>query len=290
MPTIFSYGEILWDIFPDYKKPGGSPANLAYHLHVLKNRSYLISRVGEDDYGKELLGFVSEKGISTEYIQKDPDRPTGTVSVQFDGDEPFYTIHEPAAWDYIEFNQKLEKKISDADALCFASLSQRNPASASSLNLLLDSVPGKCLTVFDLNLRPPFIDRKRIVNSIERSKVIKFNMDELNQVSGWFKTDQLPEYLLRKDPEKVILLTLGSEGSAMYTRDGYFEQKAFPITDDGDFVGVGDAFLACITHLLLKKEKPEQVLHKANQYAAAVASSRGGMPDIPEEVLEQIIK
>ncbi|PWN07268.1 carbohydrate kinase family protein [Rhodohalobacter mucosus] len=288
MPTIFSFGELLWDIFPDYKKPGGSPANLAYHLHVLKNRSRLISRIGDDEYGKELQHFIRKKGLSADYIQTDVKHPTGLVTVQFDDNEPSYTIHEPAAWDFIEFTQKLGKEISDADALCFASLSQRNRASASTLNRLLDSVHPECLTVFDLNLRPPFIDRKRIMNSIERSKVIKFNMDELNQVSGWFKTDQFPEYLLRKDPEKVILLTLGGDGSAMYTRDGYFKQEAFPITDDGDFVGVGDAFLACITHLLLKKEDPKQVLLKANRYAASVASQQGGMPDIPKSVLDDI--
>ncbi|MDX1591711.1 MAG: carbohydrate kinase [Balneolaceae bacterium] len=289
MSAIFSFGEILWDIFPDYKKPGGSPANLAYHLHVLKNESYLISRVGDDEYGRELLNFIRKKGLTSEYIQKDPENPTGTVTVQFDGDEPSYTIHEPAAWDYIEVNTKLEKSIANSDALCFASLSQRNPVSAASLNQLLDSVSENCLTVFDLNLRPPFVDRDRIKQCIHRSKVIKFNMDEMKQVSEWFETDQLADDLLRADPDKVILLTLGGDGSAMYTRDGYVEQKAFPISNGGDFVGVGDAFLACITHLLLKDEKPEQILLKANRYAAEVASSKGGMPDISDEVIEEIL-
>jgi fructokinase len=290
MSTIFSFGEILWDIFPEYKKPGGSPANLAYHLHILKNESFLISRIGDDEYGLELLSFIRGKGLSADYIQTDIKYPTGMVTVQFEDNEPSYTIHEPSAWDYIESGPHLENAVSKADALCFASLSQRNPASAATLNELLDCVSGECLTVFDLNLRPPFVDREQIIKSIQRSSVIKFNMDELKRVSEWFETDQLPEDLLREDPGKVILLTLGAEGSAMYTRKGYFEQKAFPISRDGDFVGVGDSFLACVTHLMLKNEEPDQILRKANRYAAEVASSKGGMPDISNEVLEEILE
>lgn len=288
MSTIYSFGEILWDVFPGYKKPGGSPANLAYHLHVLKNRSCLISRVGEDEYGRELLEFVSKKGLTSDFIQEDSDHPTGTVTVQFNGDEPSYTIHEPAAWDYIEMTGELKAALTGADAVCFASLSQRKEKSAGTLQQILQTVPETCMKVYDLNLRPPFIHRESILSTVHMADIVKFNKDELIMVSDWLDVDNLPAYLLRHDPSKKILLTLGGEGSAMYSSEGYAEQKAFPITADGDFVGVGDAFLACITHLLLRNEKPEQVLLKANRYAAEVASSRGGMPDISEEVLEHI--
>ena len=288
MPTIFSFGEILWDLFPDYKKPGGSPANLAYHLHVLKNRSYLISRVGKDEYGRELLEFVSKKGLPAEFIQKDPDHDTGTVTVQFDGDEPSYIIHKPAAWDYIETTGELSSALNKADAVCFASLSQREEVSANTLRQILDSVPETCLKVFDLNIRPPFIDQENILDIIKKADVVKFNEEELIMVSDWLDADNLPAYLLRHDPAKKILLTMGGDGSALFTQKGYNEHPAFPISGKGDFVGVGDAFLACVTHLILKGESEPSILSKANRYAAAVASQKGGMPDMSATVLDGI--
>jgi fructokinase len=280
MSTVFSFGEILWDIFPDYKKPGGSPANLAYHLHVLGNKSYLISRIGDDKNGEELLDFITGKGLSTRFIQKDSNRPTGTVTVHFTGNEPSYTIHKPAAWDYIEMTGELKAALPDADAVCFASLSQRESESAYTLMQILETIPETCLKVFDLNLRPPFTNQETILNTIEKSDVVKFNKDELEMVSDWLDVENLPEYLLRHDPAKKILLTLGGEGSALFTKDGYSEHQAYPISGEGDFVGVGDAFLACATHLLLKSEPADLVLKKANRYAAAVASQKGGMPEM----------
>ncbi len=282
MSVIFSFGEILWDIFPDYKKPGGSPANLAYHLHVLGNKSYLVSRIGEDKHGEELLKFISEKGLSTQYVQKDARQPTGTVTVHFSGDEPSYTIHKPAAWDYIEMSDELKSAMTDADAICFASLSQREEKSANTLQNILDTIPENCLKVFDLNLRPPFTNQDIILTTIEKANVVKFNKDELDMVSDWLDVENLPAYLLRHEPAKKILLTLGGDGSALFTKKGYFEHQAYPISGEGDFVGVGDAFLACITHLLLKGEEGENLLRKANRYAAAVASQKGGMPGMDQ--------
>lgn len=285
MSTILSFGEILWDIFPDYKKPGGSPANLAYHLHALGNRSNLVSRVGDDQNGEELLSFITDKGLNTAYVQKDPNHPTGTVGVEFDDGEPSYTIHHPASWDFIEMTDQLVEELQHADAICFASLSQREEDSKKSLGKILNGVRDNCLKVFDLNLRPPFIDRDNILECIERADVIKFNEDELAQVSSWVKTENLPKHILSRHPEKIILVTLGAKGSAMHSADGFFEQKAYPVSTGGDFVGVGDAFLACVTHLLLKQISPKDILSGANKYAAFVASQQGGMPEIPGDII-----
>lgn len=288
MHTTLSYGEILWDVFPDYKKPGGSPANLAYHLHCLKNRSLLMSRVGKDENGDELLNFLIQKGVLTDHIQHDNSRETGKVTVHFDGNEPSYTIHEPSAWDYIEMTNDISRQSSEIDAVCFASLSQRNDQSAETLQHILNSVPESCLTVFDLNLRPPFINKELILKNIDQSDVIKLNEEEYKTVSNWACTDSLADDLIKQDRNKTVLITLGADGSAMYNSDGYFKHDAFPISGNGDFVGVGDAFLACFTHLNLLNTPNDDILRTANQYAAYVASQQGGMPEIPKQIIEQV--
>lgn len=288
MPNVLSFGEILWDLFPDYKKPGGSPANLAYHLHVLGNKTDLISAVGDDENGHELLDFIKTKRLPTNHIQILPEQPTGTVDVVFHDGEPSYTINEPAAWDYIESSQGLNELVKSADAICYASLSQRSEVSEQTLLKILETTKASALKVFDLNLREPFINKEAIINQINSSDVIKFNEDELKKVSSWFNTEDLPGYLIEKNPNVCLLITLGAKGSTLINTSGSYSQKAFPITGEGDFVGVGDAFLACATHLLLKQRSSNEVLLKANRYAGFIASQKGGMPDVPDNIIEAV--
>jgi fructokinase len=288
MSNILSFGEILWDIFPEYKKPGGSPANLAYHLHVLGNKSNLISKVGKDNNGKELVTFISKKGLNTDFIQTDTKFPTGTVGVKFIEGEPTYTIHHPAAWDFIEMTEQLGSAVQHADAICYASLSQRQDVSRNTLRKILKRGKPGCLKVFDLNLRQPFVDQTSILESIEWADVIKFNEEELATVSSWLNTNDLPRHLLEKNPGKILLVTLGVKGSKMITSSDVFEQEAFPISNLGDLVGVGDAFLACVIHQLLKKTDSNDLLPRANRYASFVASQKGGMPEIPDHIVQYV--
>ncbi|MEX0944904.1 MAG: carbohydrate kinase [Balneolaceae bacterium] len=286
---IVSFGEVLWDKFPDYKKPGGSPANLAYHLHTFGNESLLISRVGNDDYGNELIRFLVEKELPIEHVQIDHEYPTGIVTVTFDKNkEPSYLIHKPAAWDYISPTENFKNIYNDMDAICFASLSQRNRTSSDTLNTILNSVRSNCLKVFDLNLRPPFINKEEILKKIDLSDVIKMNEEEYKTVGSWLNSSDTADTILNNDPDKKILLTMGAKGSALFTSKGHAEHKAYPIDNDGDFVGVGDAFLACFTHLTLKQTEPNSLLERSNRYAAYIASQKGSMPTVPDEILNLI--
>lgn len=284
MHTVLSFGELVWDIFPNYKKPGGSPANLAYHLHCLNNRSYIMSKVGNDENGKNLISFLEKKGLPVSYLQTDERYKTGLVTVTFKENEPSYTIHQPSAWDYIEFSTSLENLLPDLDAICYASLSQRNKKSAKTVEILLKSVNSNCLKVFDLNLRPPFVDKELIINRMHQSNVIKLNEHEYETVSKWIGTNNFAEYLINQDSSKTILITLGANGSEIYSSNGYIREQAAQINGKGDFVGVGDAFLACFTHLKLLGATDDIILKRANNYAAYVASYKGGMPTIPANI------
>lgn len=289
MFKTLSFGEILWDLFPHYKKPGGSPANLAYHLHLFGNSSYLLSKIGNDENGDELLKFLMQKKLSIRYIQRDTKLPTGTVKVMVDEDnEPTYTIQQPAAWDDIELTSEINLLTGSLDAFCFASLSQRDYRSKRTVDALLKKLPSNCLKVFDLNIRPPFVDKETILKNIKESDVIKFNREEFSIVGKWLDAEDTADKIIEMDPNKTILLTLGSQGSELINVNGRFCQKAFPILGNGDFVGVGDAFLACFTHLMLKRVEPQQLLKISNRYAAFVASQQGSMPDIPTDILDLI--
>ncbi len=77
--SIICFGEMLWDILPTGKQPGGAPMNVAVHLKNLGHNPQMISRIGRDELGKELLDFVSEKGLSIDLIQQGETHLTGVV-------------------------------------------------------------------------------------------------------------------------------------------------------------------------------------------------------------------
>src|SRR5215203_143285 len=80
MNPIVGIGEVLWDVYPDGRKvAGGAPFNFAFHCHQLGHPAVIVSRVGDDDLGRELRERVRELGLSDEYIQTDDEHPTGTV-------------------------------------------------------------------------------------------------------------------------------------------------------------------------------------------------------------------
>lgn len=98
--VIVGLGELLWDVFPDRKVPGGAPANFAYHVGQLGLPGCVVSAVGRDALGAELLNVLKSKELGS-YVEEVP-FPTGTVQVTLDdAGVPQYEICEGVAWDNI---------------------------------------------------------------------------------------------------------------------------------------------------------------------------------------------
>ena len=109
---IACFGEMLWDVLPTGHQPGGAPLNVAVHLHNFGLAPQLISRVGHDDLGTELLEFVRAKGLSTYYVQHGETHLTGVVKANVgDSNEVVYKIVQPVAWDYIQYDEELAELV-----------------------------------------------------------------------------------------------------------------------------------------------------------------------------------
>ena len=171
-PIVIGIGELLWDIFPDGKQIGGAPANFTYHCQFLGADSYLISRVGPDDLGKEAVKIIRNKGINTDYIDIDEKHPTGVATVEIDKNgKPNFTIHKEVAWDYISLDYNTYNLVKKADAVCFGTLASRHRISQNTILKLLDKVSSKCLRVFDINLRQEFYS-KNLIYKPEKHKLL----------------------------------------------------------------------------------------------------------------------
>ena len=296
---LLNFGEILWDRFPDTRRPGGSPFNVSIHAHHLGLDARLLSAVGRDPLGDELLAYAADCGLSTGLLER-LDAPTGVVDVAFDAHgEPSYAIADDAAWDRIPCGRAELDTAEQAAGLVFASLAQRSAANRRSLDALLGALPDEALIVFDLNLRPPHVDRARIESLVALSNVVKCNRDEWTAVREWFSLDGSDEEAARRLMERTrieaVLITLGSDGAMVVPAGGgLVRQGVVPWEEakpgEGDLVGVGDAFLAAVVASRITGGSWEQALGDGARYAGWVASQSGAAPRPDRALLDRLIQ
>lgn len=275
------FGEVLWDVLPGARTPGGAPMNVAYHLNAWGVPATMISAVGNDRDGDDLLSFLKAKGLDTAYIQRINDFETGQAIAREGKDgEMSYDIIEPAAWDRIKWTDKLRERITASDVLVFGSLGLRNEKSRDTLEALLDNARFKA---FDVNLRAPFYREDLIENLLQRTDLLKVNEYELPLLAGWFGvestvTQKNIDTLFQGFPLKEIVLTRGAEGADYFSRSVHYAQKSFTV-DVIDTVGSGDSFLAAFLAQRLNGNSPQDALRYAAAMGAFVASKKGACPE-----------
>lgn len=284
-PLIVSMGEILWDLLPAGKQLGGASANFAWHAHSLGARAVVISRVGTDSLGQEILNHLKHIRLNQQFIQHDPVHATGTVTVELDAlGKPTYIIHEQVAWDYIACNQEILSLAGQADAVCIGSLAQRSSVSRETIQRFLSATRPECLRVFDVNLRQSYYSKELIIQMLSQCQLLKLNDEELPILAGMLgisEMDALPSIMNHYQSLRWIALTRGKSGSLLYTRQ---ESSDLPATSDKvvDTVGAGDAFTATLTVGLLRHLSLETAHRWARQIAGFVCSQPGAMPTLPE--------
>ena len=275
-------GEILWDMLPQGKQLGGAPSNFAFHAQALGAESYVVSKVGNDHLGKEIVNQLDQIGLSSKHIAVDAERATGTVDVHLDmTGNPDFIIHQNVAWDYIHFDTSLKDLAQASAAVCFGSLAQRSEISRDAIQSFLKFTPQECLCVFDINLRQSYYDQKIVIDSLTHANCLKLNEDELPvvaQICSLHGTeDDMLAALLNEYNLLAIALTKGAQGSRLYTAQ---EDSFLPATKVTviDTVGAGDAFTAMLVMGLLKR-LPLRTIHQyASKLAAYVCTQKGATP------------
>ena len=283
----------MWDMLPEGKKIGGAPANFAYHVSQFGLDSRVVSAVGEDDLGKEILENFREKNLNC-MIETVP-YPTGTVQVELDmNGVPCYDIREGVAWDNIPFTTALEGLARRTCAVCFGSLAQRSVVSRETINRFLDVMPdgeGQ-YKIFDINLRQGFYTKEILCNSMSKCNILKINDEELVAVSRMFGYPGIDLQdkcwiLLAKYNLKMLILTCGVNGSYVFT-PGNVSFVETPRVEVADTVGAGDSFTATFVAAILRG-KPVGEAHKlAVEASAYVCTQNGAMPVLPDSLKDRM--
>lgn len=284
---VVGLGEILWDVLPDGKKLGGAPANFAWHAAQFGVNSLVVSAVGNDDLGDEIISIFKEKNrnFAIERISY----PTGVVEVDLKSNGvPEYTIHENSAWDYIPFTERLEGIAKNTRAVCFGSLAQRNTVSRETIHHFLDAMPLDSMKIFDINLRLHFYNKEILAASLVKCSIVKLNDEELEVLTSMFGLTQGTQEeqcrdLLQKFSLKIVILTCGATCSYIVTEHevSYMETPKVKVVDT---VGAGDSFTGSFCAAILKGVSIQQAHHLAVEVAGYVCTQKGATPEIPLEL------
>lgn len=279
---VVGLGELLWDLFPAGAQLGGAPANFAYITSLLGDQGIPASRLGHDPLGTDAIHRLGELGLSTKFIQKDADHPTGTVKVEVDRTgQPCFEISESVAWDFLQWTPQWQELAEQADAVCFGSLAQRSEHSRATIRRFLQALRKSAVRVFDVNLRKNFYSTEVLAESMKLATIVKLNHEELPKIMRLFELEARGEEesarQLLSHQVKLVCVTRGNGGSLLVSADERSEHPGFKVKV-ADTVGAGDAFTAALAHGYLRGTSLAQINENANRVGAWVASQPGATP------------
>ncbi len=310
---VAGVGEVLWDLLLSGPELGGAPANFAYHAHALGAEAQVITRIGSDDYGREVIRRFQEMRLPDSALQRDEAAPTGTARVELSGDGlPHFTIRENVAWDCLAATEEALAVARTTDAICFGSLAQRSEPSRGTIQQLVGSTPAGAWRIFDINLRQQYYSRVVVEESLQLANVLKLNDDELPILAEMFSLTGSPRHEIQQLAEafslRLVALTRGVNGSLLYQNQKCKEPERLhgggdPPRQDGadprhhtiwsdcatqpvkvvDTVGAGDSFTAALVLGLLHKMDLDEINSIANEVARYVCSQAGATPSLPPE-------
>ena len=303
--NVIGVGEALWDLLLTGPQLGGAPANFAYHAHALGAHAQVVTRVGNDDYGREIIRRFHAMGLPETTVQVDKTSPTGTAKVALSGDGlAHFTIQANVAWDCIALTDEAVAIARSADAICFGSLAQRCEPSRRTIQRLVAETPADALRVFDINLRQQFYSHSVVEQSLQLANVLKLNDDELPVLASMFgltgpserQIERQIDYEIEDQIERLaqtfslrlVALTRGANGSLLYLSDkrrwSDFASRPVKVVDT---VGAGDSFTAALVLGLLRKMDLDEINGIANEVARYVCSQPGATPSLPAELAQQ---
>ena len=291
---ILAIGEILFDIFPGYKRMGGAPFNFAFHVSNFGMPARFITRIGNDADGKEILQELKQFGFITDDVQVDDKHNTGKVIVTLDAKGvPEFNILPNVAYDHIAFDPSIASLLNEKTQLIyFGSLIQRSECGFTTVQKILSKRHRNTRCLYDVNLRPQCFTKAIVMESLKQTHVLKLNDEELEIIKQMFgfekKSRKFIEFLMIKFDIEMISLTKGEKGSCLYIKDGEYCIEPNKIRKIVDTVGAGDAYTAILAIGYLNKWHPERILTVATDFASSICKNEGAIPS-SKSVYERII-
>jgi len=296
---IVAIGEILFDIFPQYRRLGGAPFNFVFHIKNLGIPSRLITRVGKDPEAEEILQVLHKFNFDTNDAQQDQDSPTGKVLVELDQKGvPSFDIVNNVAYDNIHFDKNLAKILQEdqLELIYFGSLMQRSENGFRFMQKIFDLKSPEIKLLYDANLRPNCYNKRIIDQSLKHSNVVKLNVEELQIIQELQNfqgsSRDFIDFMIHKNQLDMVCVTNGANGSELFRYDGSSDDAELQPQDNIiDTVGAGDAYTAILAIGYLNDWPSQKILTIATQLASQICTIAGAIPqdnDFYQNITEMI--
>lgn len=289
--SVVTIGELLWDMLPDGRKPGGAPANFIYHVAQNGVDGTAVTAVGDDDLGRDLVSILAANGV--EVAAQVNEYPTGITAVALDDDGiPAYDVVKGVAWDHIAFTDDVRTLVENADAICYGTIAAREPqGTRDAIYAMIDAAKPDAVRFFDINIRSGFADKAVITRMLEGSTIFKINDEELPIVAYLLGLDApAADIASRKATMRaladmfgldIVILTAGSDYSIVMGR-GITSILPTPKVGVADTVGAGDSFSGAFLAYLLRGFPVDAAHRRAVEVSAFVCTQSGAWPQYPD--------
>lgn len=307
MYDVVAIGEVLIDFTPDgindqgiarfARNPGGAPANVLAMHAKLGGKTAFIGKVGQDDFGKFLIGVLEGSGIDVRGVVMDGDVNTTIAFVQLNefGDRSFSFYRKPGADMMLREDEIEWDMISGCHIFHYGSISFTDDPCRSAAYAAIRRAKelGKLMS-YDPNYRPFLWDGEKravqeIMGALPMADILKVSEEELLLLTG--ETDlKAGAQKLRKQGPRLVLVSRGEFGSFYCAACGTGQMPAFQV-NVVDTTGAGDAFLGAVHYRLREKEAAdldkltqedlEDILDFANAAGGLTATKRGAIPSMP---------
>lgn len=286
--------------------PGGAPCNVLAILNKLGKKTSFIGKVGKDQFGQLLKKTVESISIGTENLIMDEKVNTTLAFVHTmpDGDRDFSFYRDPGADMMLREDEIKEDLIKAAKIFHYGTISMTHEGIRGTTRKAIEIArKNACILSFDPNLRPPLWKsqaeaKTQILYGMSRCDIMKISDDEIQFVSGKEDIEEGISIIRQQFPNiKLVLATLGKEGSIAYLGEKCVKVPGFPRENTVDATGAGDTFCGSILNYVLEKgldnltkEQLKEMLTFANAAAALVTTKKGALCSMPEkaEILDLI--
>lgn len=278
--------------------PGGAPCNVLAMLKRLGHQTGFIGKVGKDMFGQQLEQALEEVGICTDGLVKDEKIHTTLAFVHTleGGDRDFSFYRNPGA-DMMLMETELNiDMLKNCRIFHFGSLSMTDEicrkATKKAIKIAKES--GAVIS-FDPNLREPLWElldtaREQIAYGMGQCDILKISDNEIQWFTGEQDYDKAVAYLQSKYPIRLILVSLGRDGSRAYMNGKCIEVMPFLQENTIETTGAGDTFCACVLHYVLEhgfrsylEEELKEMLTFSNAAASLITIRKGALRVMPEK-------
>lgn len=280
--NFVSIGEILFDIYPTKKVLGGAPLNYIYHINKLFGSGSIISCIGNDQFGNQVLNNLNKLSIDNSFVQIDNLHPTGIANVVLDENgNPEFEIEQDCAFDYIKLTSEIVNLVEkNTDCFYFGTLAQRSEQSRNTIQSLLGK--NEVHYFFDLNLRNSYYYDDVILNSLKSVDVLKVNYRELIELNNLitqinFNSEKVALELMEQFNISLLAITRGKDGATLFENGKRFDYTNPPIKIV-DSNGAGDAFSAILSLGFMLGIDTFRINKLANDFALEVCRVQGPQP------------